>query len=266
MKLGRSSSGPKTMLVTGAGAGIGRSITRRFATAGWRVAACDIDLAAVEALASELGANVVAYELDVVDPAGWQRVLGDFCGDGGLDLLVNNAGIVSPGYFVDVPLGAHLAAVDVNLKGVMTGCHTAYPYLRRGNSPQVVNLASASALYGQAELAGYSATKFGVRGLSEALDLEWSRDGIRVQAIWPLFVATAMTENMDIGTVNRMGVRLGPDDVAAAVWKAVNRPRMFDAVRSIHRPVGANTTVSMLATAVSPSWIQRHINGYLARR
>lgn len=115
-------------------------------------------------------------------------------------------------------------------------------------------------------LAGYSATKFGVRGLSEALDLEWSRDGIRVQAIWPLFVATAMTENMDIGTVNRMGVRLGPDDVAAVVWEAVNRRRMFDAVRSIHRPVGANTTVSMLATAVSPSWIQRHINGYLARR
>ena len=86
----------------------------------------------------------------------------------------------------------------------------------------MVNLCSASAIYGQPELATYSATKFGVRGLTEALELEWRRYGIRVIAMWPLFVATPMVDGMETASTKRLGVHLTAEDVAAAIYSATH--------------------------------------------
>ena len=162
-----------------------------------------------------------------------------------------------------IPLADQQRAVEVNVTGVLNGCHTAYPYLRAAPGAQVVNLCSASAIYGQPELATYSATKFAVRGLTEALDLEWEDDDITVTAIWPLFVNTAMVDGTDVGAQRRLGVRLTPDDVAAEVMDVVEVGGRLP--HRVHRAVGAQAKAMLAASAMSPSWLNRLVNARITR-
>ncbi|MEV8191504.1 SDR family oxidoreductase [Rhodococcus pyridinivorans] len=249
------------VVITGAAAGIGRSTALLFARHGYRVGAFDIDTAGLASLAEE-GAPVTAGQiatgaLDVTDTSAWTRALEEFCTDGRLDVLVNNAGLLSSGPFEDTPASRHRQLVDVNVTGVVLGCHAAFPYLRDTPGAHIVNMCSASALYGQPELATYSATKFAVRGLTEALELEWARHDIKVQALWPLFVDTNMVDGMDIGSRRSLGVNLGADDVARAVFDATRPTRRSGRV---HRPVGRQATVLATLAQVSPGWMNRLVN------
>ncbi|MDP9821916.1 SDR family oxidoreductase [Nocardioides massiliensis] len=255
----------KTMMVTGAAAGIGRAIARRFAQAGYRVGAYDVDTAGLATLADELGDRVVIGELDVRDAAGWQASLADLtkASDGALHVLVNNAGILRSGAFTDIALEDQRAIVDVNVTGVLNGCHTAYPFLRAADGAHVVNLASASAIYGQPDLATYSASKFAVRGLTEALDLEWADDRISVTALWPLFVDTAMVTGMDTGATRSLGIRLTAEDVAEAALAAV-RPRSRYA--GVHRAVGRQAKALLTSSQLAPSAMLRAMNRRIADR
>ena len=254
----------RSVLITGAAAGIGRASARRFAAEGFRVGAYDVDADGLVSLAAELGDAVVTGVLDVRDADAWSRVLADFCADGHLDILVNNAGILQGGRFADIPLDDHRRSVEVNVLGVVNGCHAAFPYLRATPDAHVVNLSSASAIYGQPELATYSATKFAVRGLSEALDLEWGADGITVTALWPLFVDTAMTHGLDIGTTRSLGVRLSAEDVAAEVYAAATSGH--GPLGGVHRPVGLQARAFFAASELSPGWLTRLVHKGLTRR
>ncbi len=253
----------KSVLVTGAATGIGRAIALKFASNGYRVGAFDVDDAGLATLIDEAhdAADIVTGHMDVRSATDWQQALDSFVGDGGLDILVNNAGILQSGQFAQIPLADQTRTVEVNVIGVITGCHTAHPYLKQAGG-QVINLCSASAVYGQSELATYSATKFAVRGLSEALDLEWAPDGIRVSALWPLFVKTNMTDDMDIGTTRALGIRLTADDVAQAAWDVAHSTRQL----SPHHGVGIQSQVSMAAANLAPASLTRLINKYLASR
>ena len=173
-----------------------------------------------------------------------QRV-GEFAeaAGGRLDVMINNAGILLAGRFEDIDVARHLKEIDINTKGVVNGLHAAFPYLRDTANSVVVNLASASAIYGQAELANYSATKFFVRGITEALDIEWHRYGIRVIAMWPLYVQTAMTDHIKTGTTESLGIRLTAQDVADAIAKAVEPSWLRRAIHQVHFPVGSQTKV-----------------------
>ncbi|WP_447503016.1 SDR family NAD(P)-dependent oxidoreductase, partial [Acinetobacter pittii] len=102
---------------------------------------------------------------------------------------------------------------NINVNGVINGCHAALPYLKQASFARVINLSSASAIYGQADLISYSASKFAVRGITEGLDVEWKKYGIRVLDVMPLFVQTAMVNNMDAGTIQNMGIDLTPNDI-----------------------------------------------------
>ncbi|HKV20151.1 MAG TPA: SDR family oxidoreductase, partial [Mycobacterium sp.] len=195
----------KSVFITGAAAGIGRATALSFARNGYLIGGFDLDEVGLKSLAEEvegLGAKAVTGHLDVTDPDETAQRLADFveASGGRLDVLINNAGVMRTGRFEDIDLDAQLTQIDINTKGVVIGTHAAFPYLRATPNAVVVNLASASAIYGQAELATYSATKFFVRGLTEALDIEWGRYGIRVIAMWPLYVNTAMTEGVTTGT------------------------------------------------------------------
>jgi NAD(P)-dependent dehydrogenase (short-subunit alcohol dehydrogenase family) len=249
------------VLITGAAAGIGRATALRFAREGWLVGAYDIDLDGLASLAAEveaLSGDVVTGLLDVRDATSWQDALDGFVAvsGGSLDVLVNNAGIISIGRFADLPLDRQQAIIDVNVKGLVNGCHLARPFLRRGS--HVVNLASASAIYGQPGMAIYSATKFAVRGLSEALDLEWSSDGITVTALWPLFADTSMVWGHDFPALRRLKVSLTADDVAESVYAAATSGHGL--LGGVHRGVGTKARVLIAISEVSPSWANRLFN------
>lgn len=226
----------------------------------------DINADGVAQLASILGeGNAVCGVLDVTHPEAWQRALADFWAHSGqrLDLLLNNAGILTTGPFEAVALTKHYAMLDVNVRGMITGCHSAFPYLQQTPRSQVINMASATAIYGQPELATYSATKFAVRGLTEGLDLEWSRFGIRVSDIWPSFVKTSMANDFGrIASAKSLGIRLTPADVASTVWACATSSKF---VHKTHWTVGLQAWLLSLGTRLAPSVLTRWIVRLLTR-
>jgi NAD(P)-dependent dehydrogenase (short-subunit alcohol dehydrogenase family) len=268
-------SGRPAVLVSGSAAGIGRATVERFARAGWLVGVYDIDDAGVERAAREVADAhgedaVVGGHLDVTEPAQWEAALAGFteASGGRLDVLVNNAGVLHGGRFAEVPLAAHRRTIEINVQGTINGCHAAHPYLRATPGACVVNLCSASAIYGQAELASYSASKFAVRGLTEALELEWRKEGIRVRAVWPLFVATAMTDGLHIASTDALGVRLTAEDVAEEVFAAA-LPRTGRLARvlppRVHTAVGRPAKALAVAADLVPSFVSREVNRRIAR-
>ena len=261
-----SASSRPAVFITGAAAGIGRALALRFARQGWFVGLADVDSAGLASLVAMLPAGQAwSTPLDVTDPTGWQNALHGFWAMSGrrLDVLVNNAGISATAPFEDTPLARHHAVVDVNLKGVINGCHAAHPWLQQTSGSRVINLCSASALYGQPELGTYSATKAAVRSLTEALDIEWRAQGIRVFSVLPLFVDTAMVRD-DVSrmkTVSRLGVHLGPDDVADVVWRLASQPQGSG---TVHATVGWQTALFALASKCSPAFMNRWVTARLA--
>ncbi|GFG53050.1 short-chain dehydrogenase [Mycolicibacterium agri] len=258
----------KAVFITGAAAGIGRATALTYAAKGYTVGGYDIDETGLQSLADDVaarGGTPVVSHLDVTDSREMAQRVGEFADAAGnrLDVMINNAGILRAGRFEDIALEAQLAEIDINAKGVVNGLHAAFPYLRSTPGSVAVNLASASAIYGQPELATYSATKFFVRGITEALDLEWSRYGIRVIAIWPLYVNTAMTENVHTGTTESLGIRLTAQDVADAIVAAVDPPLLRRVIHQVHFPVGAQTKASALSARL-PLWLQRLLNKHVS--
>lgn len=248
-----------SIFVTGAAAGIGRATARHFAARGWAVGLYDVNLDGARALAQELGAACVhSGALDVTDAAQFAAALESFWGAAGqrLDLLFNNAGIIAVEDFEAIPLARHHAVVDVNVKGVLNGCHLALPYLKRTPGSHVVNMASASAIYGTPKFAAYGASKFAVRGLTEALDIEWHRHGITVRDVLPLFVDTQMVRGVTIplASLDKLGLRLTPEDVARTVWRAKHW-RLWPRV---HFYPGWQAWFLALAQKLSPGWLNRY--------
>lgn len=253
----------RSVVVTGAAAGIGRATALRFARDGYLVGAFDVDERGLATLAQTIradGGSVHTGRLDVTDPEQWRRRLAEFADvtGGSLGVLVNNAGVLSSGAFASTAPDAHRAMIDVNVGGVVHGCVAAHRYLAATPGAVVVNLCSASAIYGQPELATYSATKFAIRGLTEALELEWRAQGIRVLAVWPLFVRTAMTDDMDTRAVATLGIRLTAEDVAEEIVSAVRGPARW--WPKVHYPVGGRTRALLVGSRFAPAWLNRALN------
>jgi NADP-dependent 3-hydroxy acid dehydrogenase YdfG len=262
-------SDKKSVFITGAAAGIGRATALTFAKKGYLVGAYDIDEVGLKSLADEidqLGATVVTGHLDVTDADEMAQRVAEFAeaASGRLDVMINNAGILLAGRFEDVAVKAHHREIDTNTKGVVNGLHAAFPYLRSTPGAVVVNLSSASAIYGQAELANYSATKFFVRAITEALDIEWHRYGIRVVAMWPLYVQTAMTHDIKTGTTESLGIRLTAQDIADDIVKAVEPSWPRRLIHQVHFPVGSQAKTMAIRARFSPAWWTRLANKRLA--
>jgi NAD(P)-dependent dehydrogenase (short-subunit alcohol dehydrogenase family) len=260
----------KSVFITGGAAGIGRATALSFARNGYVVGAYDVDAVGLKTLAREidaLGATAITGHLDVRDTDETTRRVAEFAAATGnrLDVMINNAGILIAGRFEDISVAAHHREIDINAKGVVNGLHAAFPYLKTTPGAVVVNLASASAIYGQAELANYSATKFFVRALTEALDIEWSRYGIRVIAMWPLYVQTAMTNDIKTGTTDSLGIRLTAQDIADDIVAAVDPSWQRRLIHQVHFPVGRQAKTMALGARFSPAWLTRLVNKRLAR-
>jgi NAD(P)-dependent dehydrogenase (short-subunit alcohol dehydrogenase family) len=223
----------KSVFLSGGAGGIGLATARRFVREGWRVGVGDLPDRA--AALDEPGIEAFAH--DVRDAAAWESVLDRFCAEdgGALDVLVNNAGLLDWGWFEQGDAAAYTRTIDVNVTGVVLGAMAAADRLakRRGC---MVNIGSAASFSATPRLAVYSATKFAVRGLSEALSLEWARTGVRVACIDPMVIDTPMLDSTDAGcgsfrsALGAMAL-LSADEVAAAVLRAVEGD-------DLHYPVG----------------------------
>jgi len=176
----------KRVLVTAGADGIGLEIVRAFAAAGARVLTCDVQPDALERLGRELP-GVAMCRADVADEAQVAALFDQVDASlGGLDVLVNNAGIAGPTGGIEIlSLADWERTLKVNLTGQFLCARLAVPRLRQGRRPAIVNLASAAGHLGMPGRSPYSASKWGVVGLTKTLALELGGDGIRVNAVLP---------------------------------------------------------------------------------
>ena len=219
----------KTIFITGAAHGIGLATAKRFASQGWHVGLYDINTEALDRLlGSEDFPNACGQYCDVTDRTSVEAALQHFAGntDGRLDILVNNAGVLSSGRFEEIAPDAHDLIIDVNVKGLTHVAQAAFPLLKQTPGSTLVNLCSVSSVHGIPLLAVYSASKFYVNGLTEALHIEWAPYDIRVTSVKPPIVNTAMGHQLDPKLTQKLGVNMEPDHVAEAVQMAAEGKRI----------------------------------------
>lgn len=244
----------KAIFVTGGGSGIGRAIAKHFGDRGWFVGLGDIDAEGMRKTVELIGHGYTySHTFDVRDRAAWDEALDAFATatGGRIDVLANNAGI---------PLGGSLSentpeeierCLDINLKGVFWGAQAVLPYLQKtAPGSALINTASAAGIYGTGGASVYSATKFGVRGMTESLDAEWSEFGIKVASICPSFIETPLIDHTPNAGANETirqrvaeaGLELTqPEEVAQAVWDAVHGNKLHWIVGKTARQLAFGT-------------------------
>lgn len=254
-----------SIFISGGAAGIGLATAVRFDREGWTVGVYDVDRAALDALALD-HPDWILGTLDVRDEQQWQRALADFTShtDGTLDVLDNNAGILISGPLNEISADAIKRQIDIDVLGVTLGAQAAFPYLRDTPGSHLVNIASASAIYGQPDIATYSASKFYVAGLTEALELEWAPHDIRVVGIWPLWAKTALADT-DTKSTKTLGVHITPEQVAERIWTSVHPDAADKLMHRTHYSVGLQTTLLSNASKFVPNFVSRQVNKLIAQ-
>lgn len=222
----------KRVLITGAAAGIGKAIAERFATEGAALVLVDLNeerLAETAGALEQRGVRVATYGLDVTDTSRITGLCEQVHRDGGpIDVLVNNAGLVYGGAFLEVPLEKHLTTYRVNTIGLVAMTHAFLPDLIASRDGHLVNVASASGFIGFPYGATYASSKWAVLGFSESLLLELEVQGhrhVHVTSICPSYVATGLFEGVKAPLTTQL---LTPERVADLTCRAVlkNRPYM----------------------------------------
>jgi NADP-dependent 3-hydroxy acid dehydrogenase YdfG len=183
------------ILVTGAASGLGRAVATRYQQAGWRVLVSDVDGDAAKAAAGELGAD--ALRLDVTSDDDWASAR-DWCERewGGLDVLVNNAGVGAGGRFEKIGMADWDWIWEINVKGVVLGCRTFVPDFKARGSGHLVNVASLAGIMNLPAMSSYNVTKAAVISLSDTLRLELEPYGVHTTVVCPAFVRTNLGERL----------------------------------------------------------------------
>lgn len=261
----------KAIFISGGASGIGRAVAQHFAARGWCVGLGDVNgpgMAETLALLPEAAGS--AHNLDVREPGQWADALSGFAASAGrIDVLFNNAGVAFGGPLVELAQDEIDRLIDVNFRGVLNGARAAHPHLRQaGPGSCLLNTASAAALYGTGGLAVYSATKFAVRAMTEALDSEWLPDGIKVRSLMPSFIDTPLLAGPSNHASNRpkrdivvaAGLEFTPvEQVAQAAWDAVHGDRL-------HTLVGKTAKTLGWVSKWAPSLARRRAKRLMAAR
>jgi NADP-dependent 3-hydroxy acid dehydrogenase YdfG len=252
------------IFITGAASGIGLATAKRFAAGGWFVGLADIDAKGLAAALEAIGPmNGMTCSLDVRHRSAWKRELAAFAKatDGRLDVLMNNAGVAKGGYLEAQSAEDVDLQVDVNLKGVLNGCQAAFDLLAATPGAMVVNVASVAGVVAPPRMAVYAATKFAVRGLSEALEAEFARIGVGVRCIMPWFIDTPLLDKARFSGNEDLRVSLRDqkvpvypvEDVSDAVWSAVHG-------KTLHHLVGGQARQIGLLTRLAPELVRRRLS------
>lgn len=226
-----TANGRKSIFITGAASGMGRETALLFHQKGWFIGAYDVNLDGLRALEKELGAdNCVVRRLDVTDKSDYERALAEFgsATGGKMDILYNNAGIGVGGYFDEQPFEDILRVVRVNFIGVLNGIHSAIGLLKATPNSLCFTTSSSSATYGMPRIAVYSATKHAVKGLTEALSIEFRRHGIRAADTLPGLIDTAILPPGAAERAPKEGMfrLIPPIEVAKIVWEAYHSDKL----------------------------------------
>ncbi|GAA1846528.1 SDR family NAD(P)-dependent oxidoreductase [Actinomadura bangladeshensis] len=206
----------KVAVVTGAASGMGAAEAALFVEEGATVVLTDVAEAAGSALAASLGDRAEFHRHDVGDEAAWRDLVSSVESvHGGVDVLVNNAGVSLAGPIDGLSLDDFDVMVRVNQRGVLLGMRAVIGPMRRAGRGSIVNIASGAALRGEVGLAAYSGTKFAVRGMTQVAAKELAPDGIRVNVVHPGCIDTPMH-------------RLNPADRQAALIERIPMRRFGD--------------------------------------
>lgn len=185
----------RTIVLTGAGSGLGRAICRELAAAGAQVHALDVDGGRLRELSdwTGLSGRVTAHEVDVADAAAMSRVMAGIIAEaGGIDFLFNNAGVTLIGESHTIAFEKNKRLLDINLLGLIHGTHLIYPQMVKQGKGHIINTASTAGATGYATAAAYAASKAAVLELTRSLRAEAEGHGVRVSAACPGYVDTGI--------------------------------------------------------------------------
>lgn len=212
----------RAALVTGGSKGIGFAVAQALTASGTVVAITGRDAAALEAARQKLGGRTLSLRADVQNEAEAAKAVNDAADRfGGLDVLVNNAGIGVFAPVADMSPDQWRQVIDTNLSGVFYCCHAAIPHLRRRGGGWIINISSLAGKNSFAKGAAYCASKAGLNAFSEALMQEVRHDGIRVSYVMPGSVATEFGGPAGSGAADW---KLTAEDVARVVVDLIAHP------------------------------------------
>ncbi len=190
----------KRALITGGASGLGKALVLQFAQLGWKIAVVDINLEQAQKvtyLANEAGAEAIALYCDVGQDKDFQTIARQIRESwGGLDIIINNAGIASAGMMVDMPREEWDRVLNLNLNSVFRGCHYWLSLLPENGPAHVVNTASFAGIAQAPAMMSYNVSKAGVIALSESLRAELGYRNIGVSVICPAFFKTNLVASM----------------------------------------------------------------------
>lgn len=245
----------RTVAITGAARGIGLATARAALARRARVVIGDRDVAALESAVaglSELG-MASGHPLDVTDPESFAAFLDKARsdGDGHVDVLINNAGVMPIGGFLEQTDEAIRTSIEVNFCGVLTGCRLALPEMVRRRSGHIVNVASLAGVMAVPGQVVYAGTKFAVVGLSTALADEFAPHGVDVTVVMPPFTNTELISGTKPVSASRPAE---PSDIAAAIVRVLDKPTTHVSVPGAVRvPLGVIAVLGPRARR----WVQR---------
>jgi short-subunit dehydrogenase len=234
----------RTIAITGAARGIGHATAKALLARGARVVIGDRDVAVLESAVTGLAGvgQVTGYPLDVTDRDSFAAFLDKARtdGDGHIDVLINNAGVMPVGPFLEQSEQSIRSSIEVNFYGVLTGCQLVLPEMVRRRRGHVVNIASMAGMVAVPGQVVYAGTKFAVVGLSTAMADEFAPQGVEVTVILPTFTNTELIA----GTKNTGAQKpVQPEDIAAAIVKALDKPKTHVSVPTPLRFVSAVTSM-----------------------
>ena len=222
----------RVVLITGAASGIGRACAQTLAREGARVIATDVNKEGGKAVVASItaaGGRARFLEHDVSSEDVWQRVVADIrATEGRLQALVNNAGIAWMGSILEMSLADWRRQQSINLEGVFLGIKHAVPLMRESGGGSIVNISSVAGMRGSASLAGYCATKGGVRLFTKAVALESGLNNwnIRVNSVHPGVIDTPIWQTVSPAAFQPGANTLDPQELAAATMpgRSAGRP------------------------------------------
>lgn len=239
--------------ITGGAQGIGKATAELFAARGATVAIGDLDLELAQAAAAAIGGS--AHRLDVADAASYAAFVDAVTAQHGpVDVLVNNAGIMPNGGFLELSPSTDRLQFDVNVFGVINGMRLVLPAMLERGRGHIVNVASLAGKFPVPGLAVYNATKFAVVGLTAATRLEYAGQGVSLTAVLPSAVDTALASGLDMRPIPKVQ----PEDIARAVVGSVSSRKAEIAVPSY---VGGLATVAAVTPEPVLNTVRRLIKG-----